>query len=377
MAFTDDKYHFTFADRQGRTHLVKLFPDTFTHGAGGASTELVTTDNPLVYSFGAQGDDEFRAMNETVLDMSLIVEDEVLWTDVFGDNDQSWVVDWLIDGALAWRGYLLTDDLLQPLDRPGVLNLKAVCGLMYLKGVAWTPGTADRQTFMEAIQDALGDLAAGSVTLDALTHKIAASGNWHAYDASAASGNSFARYEVDENVFEDEQTGLHYDNRFVIEQLVGRFGAKITNADGRWRIYQRELMDAASYAMDEYTAAGVDETTNETISEVEITPSGVNPIIDGGAYKGDVGFSEVALVHAHGTQGGSAFVNLTFDLWVSGAAAPTGWTRVRENAEELSRNTSGVVAGGNTIVIPDPGGGGGGGLDSGGGGGLDGTGGVF
>lgn len=355
MAFTDDKYYIEFADVQGRTHTVKLFPDGYT----GSSTELVGAESPISFAFGSQGDDEFRAMNETVLEIRVIVEDETLWSDIFGDDDQNWVVDWLIGSNLAWRGYLLTDDLLQPLDTPSILNMRAVCGLAYLNQVPWTPGTSDRQTFMEGIQDALNDLSAGGVTLDSLDHKIGAAANWHAYDATAANGNSFARYEFDENVFENESTGVHYTNRFVIEQLVGRFGAKITNANGRWRIYQRELMDASSYSMDKYTAAGADEGSDETISEVEITPASTNPILEGGAYKGDVGFSEVPLVYSHGTQGGSAFVNLDFKLWSVGAAAPVGWTRVRENAEELTRNTNGTVSGGGGIHVPVLGGGGG------------------
>lgn len=346
MAFSAAQYSITFADAQDRSHVVKIFPDAYVSG----TTALDPADNPLTFRFGGSQDNEYRIINETVLEIRIVVTDAAVHTALFGQDEQSVAVQWTIDGALAWRGYLVTDDMEQPIDSPGVLVMRAACGMAFLSQVKWTPADTDRQTYLAGIVDALGDLSAYGVTLDSLTHPIGAAANWHAHDGgSAVSGNTLARYEFDAAVFQNPDIATeYYANRHVLEQLVGRFGAKVYNGDGRWRIYQRDLVTGTSYSMDKYLTAGTDEGTDETISEVEITNTGSNRIYADGAIKGVLPYSHVPIVYAHGRAGGSLLVNQDFKLWDSATQdAPTGWTRVRDATQTLDD-----PGGGSTGMVP-------------------------
>lgn len=333
MAFADDKYYLQFIDIQGRTHTVYLDPD----GYSGAGTELTTTADPLVFSYGANRSDDFAPVGPTSIEISFIADDYTVFDEIYNDDPMSWRVRWDVDATVVWTGFLLTDEMEHEFDVPHEVRIRAVDGLTLLNHITYAPASANREAMIVKLADALGDLTG-------LGLGIGAAANWHGYAAGAAvSGNSFARYEIEPTAFRDEATTDYAKSSVVAGQIVGRFGAQLTQARNKWRAVQRTLITGTSYVQQTYTSAGAADST-ETVSRLEIDTA-TAPLIASppAVFRTLTPNASATVKYQHGPDSWSFIKNPWFTRWTGAAtAAPDDWTEVDEDVG-TAPNTGSIV----------------------------------
>lgn len=268
MAFNRPEYSITYADAQNRSNVIYLDPDN--NFAGTPPTALTPSAQPNVYEFGGNNDDEYRTLNPTGLTIRVKVDDTTLFDAISGKLSLYWRVRWLRSGTEVWRGYLITDEIEQPFNQPSILTLRAVCGIKELDGVKWTASSEGGvATFITHAVDILDDLTGhGAVGVGVSAVDTAYYGNWHAYNGgSAVSGDSFSRYSYNSAALSNplDATDLPIAS-LALEQTVGRFGAKLCLADGKWRIYQRSAL-GGTYTMN-LVGGGTEAITAFVITDV-------------------------------------------------------------------------------------------------------------
>jgi len=322
MAFVDDKYTISFRDAQDRENIVYIDLDGYT----GSATALTPAEDPLVFSFGNNNDDEYRPLNPTLITLQVIVTDTVVFADVSGDVALSWRARWYRSGAEVWRGYLLTDEIEQPFSLPSILTLRAVCGLKELDGIKWT-ASAGVDSFVDHASDILSNLV-GQVTA------IGYASNWHSYSVGGVSGNTLDRYEYNSVALSNplDATELPVAS-LALEQTVGRFGAKMCLANGKWRIYQRSLL-GSSYSMSTYGGG------SETISAFTITNDDIYSDATGSNAPA---YSKTDIGYYHYPEEAGFIKNGAFNTWTSGV--PDNWTEIGAGGNLTQRGSYGYGTG--------------------------------
>jgi hypothetical protein len=307
MAFNLPKYSITYADAQDRVNVIYLDPD----GYGTASVTAITpAGSPLAYEFGSNNDDEYRALNPTGLLIRVKVGDTTLFDEISGDVALSWRVRWERSSTEVWRGYLITDEIEQPFNQPSILTLRAVCGIKELDGVKWT-ASAGVDSFVDHASDILSNLT-GQVT------GIGYASNWHSYNGgTAVTGNTFDRYEYNSAALSNplDATELPVAS-LALEQTIGRFGAKMCLANGKWRIFQRSLL-GASYSMSTYGGG------SETISAFSIANADIYSDATGSNAPA---YYQTSIGYYHYPEETGFILNGDFDNWTG--SVPDNWTEV-------------------------------------------------
>ena len=340
-----NKYTVSFADIQDRAHVVYLDLD----GYGGSSSALTPIDDALTWEFGSDRGDIFAQSVPTNISIGVIVSDSTVFLDIAGDAEKAWRLRWYIGGSQVWTGHVLTDELSQPIDVPGVLVIRAVCGLVTADNIAWSPASESRQTIMPLVADALGDIGHG---LQVLSYA-----NWHAgappdslanaANSSAVTGNSFARYEILPTNFKNTDSLKYATSGFVLSNLAGLFGATLFQADNRWILVQREAIAGSGYTGNVYDSAGAYSTT-AAVSTLSIDTS-TQVILANGTYSAARGFGAVETRYSHGDLGYEMFYNTSFETWAGGL--PSGWTEIDEDTV-TAPNTGSIASQYETLRTP-------------------------
>lgn len=321
MAYANE-YTITYADAQGRENIIYLDLE----GGAGPATALnsnpananketgVPAESPLILEFGGNNDDEYRSINPTALQIRLVVENSTIFNAVSGDASFDWRVRWTRDSVEKWRGYLITDEIEQPFELPGLLTLRAVCGIKELDGVEWTPTTPGAATFITHIQDQLSNL--GGTTLG-----VGYYANWHGRTTvqdsgnTAVSGNSYSVYSFKGSAFNDPyDANKKTVTSFALQNAVGAFGGKICMSDGLWRVYQRDAL-ASAYTMD-LTGGGTESISAYSLTDAQIYRGAVRSNAPA-YYKTQVSYN-------HFPEDTGFLLNGDFDFWTG--SAPDNWT---------------------------------------------------
>jgi len=318
MAF-GNKYTVTFGDYQAREHIVYLDLEGYAAGV----TALTPSEDPLVWQAGSDRGDVFVTLMPSSVSLSIIVGSSTVFADIAGDGEFDWLLRWTIAGTEVWRGHVLTDELTQPVDIPGELTIRAVCGLVTLDKIPWSPvgsiGEA-RQTMMPIIANALGDLAHGL--------SIRSYANWHAENGGAAvTGNSYARDEILPTNYKNTQTGVYASSALVLANLSGLFSATLVQADGKWNLVQREGITGASYTTNVYDSAGAYSTTQVVYRQ--LLDDTVSPLLGGAQFSAARAYSGAETRYSHGDLGYQLFANPSFQDWTAGV--PDEWTEIDED----------------------------------------------
>lgn len=338
MAFTNATYYLEFRDDRDTLHTVYLFED----GWGGSLTSLDGTDDPLVFRYGQQRMDDFFPLGPTSLEISYIASDTTVFDDIYSTTPMSWLVTWetggsgggALDGTEVWRGFLLTDEITREYDYPHVVTLYAVDGLKLLENITWAPAApTTRAPIIEVLADALGELTGHG-------YGFGTYANWHAYNGgAAASGNSWARYEVQPSAWSDPETGDYASVALACDNMAHAFAGHLTLADGKWRMMQREAIAGASYSMDIYDSDGTVSGGPETISRLEIDTAAA-PILAGAQIQSVTPYGSMSVRFEHGPDALYAIKNGNFRSWSGGL--PVSWSEVDE-APGTSPNTGNIV----------------------------------
>lgn len=243
-------------------------------------------DNACVIEYDGGVDDPFdNPVVSSKVNMQLINQGELDMDELQNAGDRDFVVEVYRDNVLKWKGYLVTDNIQQPLlSTPYVVQLSAIDGLNMLEGITYTHnnlitesiGIANRAPLNYLRQCLFASSNLGlmlpirwHVGLQALTTEddaIAGMMAWSPY------GDGFvAGYYVDEL---GQRQAIYQNCRYIVEGLVKAFGCRIFQADGAWHVMRTTDIIGGSFTYNECDATlGLPTITQHTV-DITRTVSG-------------------------------------------------------------------------------------------------------
>lgn len=228
--------------------------------------------------------------------LTAVVRDEnkAIHGDFFGEGERHVRGQLYRDGSLIWTGYLVTDEIVQPLgDYDNAVTLRFVCALSYLTGADLTgDGSASIAT---VVADAISELA----LLTAI--KIAIKWNPYRADSPVTRMAEVVKMDRDEAVNSD---GSRISFGEVLEtEIAERFMARVLQANGAWIVHQPELCGDASYVANRYDLTGAYQSVDDTISTLTVDEAAGVGILSGHVKKGVPSYKKSRTRYEHGPAG--------------------------------------------------------------------------
>lgn len=223
-------------------------------------------DNPVVTSKAS-----IQLINQGEVDM-----DELQYA---GDRD--FVVEVYRDNVLKWKGYLITDNIQQPLlSAPNVVQLSAIDGLNMLENIPYTHSNLQTEGQGIAIRSPLNYLrqclfASSNLGLMLPIRWYVGLENVVTEDDAIAGMMTWSPYG-DGFIVGQSSDGTIYQNcRYIVEGLVKAFkGARIFQADGCWNIFPPNDIIGGTFTYNECDATLDAPTITQHSVDIARTVSG-------------------------------------------------------------------------------------------------------
>lgn len=259
------KYQYQYVNGNGDTVSVQIQQD----GYSGSVTSLAGTEGAITVVWGEEGSDNLTTplnISRATLRFVGDTDAETMLDEVFDSPDTEYRVRLTVGGELEWQGFLASDlRRYNPYKGAEAVSLEAFDGLALLENTdAWTndDGVHDQLT------DILRETVRGLHDLPIWT-----SMDWHSHDADVTDGACpLDVYEVTEKAYkqlgEDGDVESSLDRRTQLEDILERFGLRLSLAEGAWHLRQRDQI--GTDATVKRWKMGVGETSFGTASTDDV-----------------------------------------------------------------------------------------------------------
>lgn len=257
--------------------------------AGDPITVRGSAGNACVIEYDGGVDDPFdNPVVASKANMQLINQGELDMDELQGAGDRDFVVEVYRNNVLKWKGYLITDNIQQPLlSAPNVVQLSAIDGLNMLEGITYTHnnlitesiGIANRAplNFLRQVLFAQSNLGLmlpirwyiGLENVETEDDPIAGLMTWSPYGEGLIVGQS--------------SDGTIYQNcRYIVEGLVKAFCCRIFQSDGAWHVMRTTDIIGGTFTYNECDATlGLPTITTHTVDITRTVAGSKDP---GGDY---------------------------------------------------------------------------------------------
>lgn len=246
-----------------------------------AITVRGSADSACTIEYDGGVDDPFdNAVVTSKAAIQLINQGEVDMDELQYAGDRDFVVEVYRDNVLKWKGYLITDNIQQPLlSAPNVVQLSAIDGLNMLENIPYTHNNLQTE----------GQGIAVRSPLNYLRQCLFASSNlglmlpirWHVglenvvtEDDAIAGMMTWSPYG-DGFIVGQSSGGTIYQNcRYIVEGLVKAFGCRLFQADGAWHVMRTNDIIGGSFTYNECDATLDAPTITQHSVDIARTVSG-------------------------------------------------------------------------------------------------------
>lgn len=229
------------------------------------------TDGPItVRGFGGNActieydggvDDPFdNPVVSSKANISLINQGELDMDELQYAGDRDFIVEVYRDNVLKWKGYLITDNIQQPLlSAPNVVHLSAIDGLNMLENIPYTHNNLQTEGQGIAVRSPLNYLrqclfASSNLGLMLPIRWYVGMENVVTEDDAIAGMMTWSPYG-DGFVVGQSSDGMIYQNcRYIVEGIVKAFGCRIFQADGAWHVMRTNDIIGGSFTYNECNA---------------------------------------------------------------------------------------------------------------------------
>lgn len=262
-----ERYYLDYDDVNGTLLSLKIYEKDYT-----GEPEMVSGGpSPITIEY-SEGE-KYEVTKGTRATITLESVTSMQFLGLYSSDERQYRVDHLVDGVLAWRGYLLPDVYNEPfISAPYFVTLTASDGLNTLKNYEYTDNAGNRYQGERSFLDVLFDC------LDKLDLDIPVRSVVDVYEANMREATATTDTDpvISDPLFQGMVNTANFitekrevlDCGKVLEYCLGAFGARIFQSGGRWVI---ECVDAkrGDYWAVNYTAARV-------FDSYEV----INPVID-------------------------------------------------------------------------------------------------